>query len=423
MIEAQIPPNEARRLGALKALCILDTPPEERFDSITRLAQQIFRVPCALISFIDADRQWFKSRQGTSMTQTERGVSFCAHAILADDVMVVRDAAADLRFCDNPLVTAGPAMRFYAGYPLKVPSGERLGTLCIIDSEPRGLSDYDSETLAALGAMVERELSSEIGHDVETGLLTRAGFMLVGRYCVDWCRHLGRLWAVRLFWVTRQEREVGRGDPLSAADARKFAAMLTQDHGAQDVIARLSKNLFGVVQVGRDVDSEVTRGIPLWERVAMAPSEARHLVVDESCVSFDGSSLLGFREQLVDAWIELHMETRRRNVEGRAVQSERELLQLVAFTAIYRSLLTVAPLLRRCGSLFEEGYGTICCRNERGRLSQVRLQPAILGAFYDADSVGRRAMLAEIADRIRDVVETNVEYRDIGLADMGSRST
>ncbi len=129
--------SERARLEALRRYDILDTEPEVAFDRITQLASKIFNVPIALISFIDQDRQWFKSCYGLDVQETERSASFCAHAILADEVMAVPDARQDPRFSNNRLVAAEPGIRFYAGAPLKVAAGQNLGTLCIIDTQPR----------------------------------------------------------------------------------------------------------------------------------------------------------------------------------------------------------------------------------------------------------------------------------------------
>ncbi|WP_053006801.1 ATP-binding protein [Chromobacterium subtsugae] len=141
------PSNETERIAALHALNILDTPPEERFDRIARLAQHIMQVPIALVSFVDAGRQWFKSHQGLDAKQTGRDISFCGHAILGDDVLCVADTQLDPRFSDNPLVTGNPHIRFYAGAPLDIGGGVRLGTLCAIDRMPHTPSP---EQLAAL---------------------------------------------------------------------------------------------------------------------------------------------------------------------------------------------------------------------------------------------------------------------------------
>jgi PAS domain S-box-containing protein len=153
-----IPPNEEQRLAALRAYQILDTPPEEAFDRITKLAARLFKCPIVTISLLDQDRQWFKSRIGTDARETPRELAFCTYAILSDEVMVVPDAKQDARFAGNPLVTAAPHMRFYAGAPLRTAAGLNLGTLCVIDTEPRVFSDSDRATLADLAALACDEL-------------------------------------------------------------------------------------------------------------------------------------------------------------------------------------------------------------------------------------------------------------------------
>ncbi|MBE0622482.1 MAG: PAS domain S-box protein [Burkholderiales bacterium] len=158
MQEPPKPANETERLAALRALGVLDTPPEQRFNRITRTAARVFQVPIALVSLVDADRQWFKSRYGLHVSETPRSVSFCGHAILQDRAMVIEDALLDPRFADNPVVSGPPHVRFYAGQPLSGAGGVKLGTLCIIDHQPRQFSANDRLTLADMGGWVEREL-------------------------------------------------------------------------------------------------------------------------------------------------------------------------------------------------------------------------------------------------------------------------
>lgn len=153
------PANETSRLAALRDLHILDTPSEERFDRITRIAAELFGLPIAVVSLVDENRQWFKSRQGLDAEETGRDISFCGHAILQDDVFVIEDTLADPRFSDNPLVKDQPLIRFYAGAPLSGDHDLKLGTLCIIDREPRHFSERDRAMLRGLAAWVERELS------------------------------------------------------------------------------------------------------------------------------------------------------------------------------------------------------------------------------------------------------------------------
>ncbi|WP_404345488.1 ATP-binding protein [Vreelandella venusta] len=151
--------SEQARLVALHSLAILDTPPEERFDRITRLATHLFGVDIALVSLVDEERQWFKSRQGFSLTQTCRQESFCAHAIQGDGIFEIEDASKDPRFETNILVTARRGIRFYAGMPLTTADGFRVGTLCIIHSEPRRLSASQRQALRDLAACAEDEIN------------------------------------------------------------------------------------------------------------------------------------------------------------------------------------------------------------------------------------------------------------------------
>ena len=159
MLESNLPIDEERRLATLRGLNILDTPAEERFDRLTRMAQRILGVPIVLVSLLDGDRQWFKSKQGLDVSETPRSISFCGHAIHSDEAFVIPDSKVDSRFADNPLVTGAPYIRFYAGQPLKANNGSRLGTLCLIDTKPRQLSWADLDLLRDLGSLVENELN------------------------------------------------------------------------------------------------------------------------------------------------------------------------------------------------------------------------------------------------------------------------
>jgi len=158
MLRPAIPPDEAQRLQVLRDLLVLDTEPEEQFDAITAFCATAFRVPIALVSLIDSDRQWFKSRTGLDACETGRDISFCGHAILQDEPLIVPDALADPRFSDNPLVTGDPKIRFYAGMPLRLNSGYRIGTLCLIDRKPRRLEPEELGLLRDLARLVVREL-------------------------------------------------------------------------------------------------------------------------------------------------------------------------------------------------------------------------------------------------------------------------
>ena len=165
MTPAPIPADEGERLNALRDLLLLDTPPEERFDRLARFAAEQLDMPIALLTLVDGQRQWFKSRVGTDATETPRDISFCGHAILKDGLFVVEDASNDPRFFDNPMVTGEPHIRFYAGVPLSAPSGHHIGTLCVLDTVPRTLGPVERSILDALCQLANETLAGKEGEE------------------------------------------------------------------------------------------------------------------------------------------------------------------------------------------------------------------------------------------------------------------
>ena len=157
-ILADMPDDEQERLADLRRYEILDTPPEASFDLLTRLASRVLQAPFSLISLVDEDRLWFKSRQGIEVAETPRDFGLCAHAIFGNEVFIVRDAKSDFRFDGNPLVSGAPYVRFYAGAPLRSPHGHNLGTLCIMDQKPRDLNGEERDILVGLSKLVMDEL-------------------------------------------------------------------------------------------------------------------------------------------------------------------------------------------------------------------------------------------------------------------------
>ena len=188
MKKPDIPQDEQARLKTLRSLDVMDTLPEERFDRLTRMTKRMFGVPIALVSLVDENRQWFKSCIGLGLSETSRDISFCGHAILGEGVFVIPNTIEDQRFADNPLVLGDPNIRFYAGCPL-VLNGRKLGTLCIIDQQPRSFDKEDIEALKDLASMVERELAAVqlATLDELTNISNRRGFMALAQHSMNLC--------------------------------------------------------------------------------------------------------------------------------------------------------------------------------------------------------------------------------------------
>ena len=167
MPAADLPPDEAERLRALRELELLDSEPEEEFDELVRRAAEATGAPIAVITLVDEARQWFKARVNLELESTDRDLAFCAHAILSpDDLTIVPDTLDDERFNDNLLVVEDPNIRFYAGAPIFTPDGYPIGTLCVIDAAPRGLDEEQADAL--------RDLAREVSRQIERRRLERA---------------------------------------------------------------------------------------------------------------------------------------------------------------------------------------------------------------------------------------------------------
>jgi GAF domain-containing protein len=180
-MKAPIPENEARRLVALRRYQVLDTMAEQSFDEIVKVAAYIFGTPIALISLVDEERQWFKAKVGLEPQETHRDLAFCAYTMQQNEVLTVADATKDSRFADNALVTGDPSIRFYAGAPLVTPDGFGLGSLCVIDRQPKVLDAAQKEILQSLSRMVMttlelRRVSNQLVEEIER-VKTLAGML------------------------------------------------------------------------------------------------------------------------------------------------------------------------------------------------------------------------------------------------------
>ena len=247
MIKPAFPPDEAFRLSTLRALHLLDTPPEERFDRLTRMARRMFGVTTALVSLVDQNRQWFKSKQGLSETETPRDVSFCGHAILSDTPLVIPDALRDPRFSDNPLVTGAPHVRFYAGCPLRATNGSKLGTLCILDPNPRAFGAEDIQLLSDLAAIVEQEISTYHMATVDelTRLYNRRGFLAQAQPALNQAMQKGAPCSLVFFDLDKFK---AINDRFGHAEGDKallaFADQMRRSFRDADILARLGGDEF-----------------------------------------------------------------------------------------------------------------------------------------------------------------------------------
>ena len=184
MTTLELPPNEEKRIEALRRYAILDTPADGNFDRITHLAATIFKVPIAIISLVDTDRIWFKSHYGLSINQINRDPGLCASAILSSDVYVIGDACSDPRSLANPLVAGEFGLRFYAAVPLQTQDNYNLGTLNIIDKQPRTLTEDEKEILSQLAQVVMDEM--------ELRLALRESVTNIRKISSDISYHLGK---------------------------------------------------------------------------------------------------------------------------------------------------------------------------------------------------------------------------------------
>ncbi|MGI9234561.1 MAG: sensor domain-containing diguanylate cyclase [Woeseiaceae bacterium] len=307
MREPAFPIDETARLMSLHSLRIMDTPSEGRYDRLTRMARRLFKVQIALVSLVDSDRQWFKSKQGLEACETSRAISFCGHAILRKEVLVVNDAAKDERFADNPLVTGAPHIRFYAGCPIRDPKGFRIGTLCIIDPEPREMSADDIDALRDMAEMVEDEIkvSSQVTVDDLTQVANRRGFHVIAEHLLSLCRRTGTAAEIAFFDLdgfkaVNDSHGHAAGDDL----LKHFARLLVKCFRSADAVGRLGGDEFAVLlsnskdgaktaierlqQLASETDCDIREKLA-WSVGVITYDPARHTSVESLLAEADSS--------------------------------------------------------------------------------------------------------------------------------------
>lgn len=301
-----LPADESYRLAQLRALNILHTPAEERFDRLTRLARRLFGVPIALVSLLEEDHQWFKSIAGQSGETAPRNTSFCGHAILQDDVMVVENALEDERFHDNPLVTGANPVRFYAGCPLRTPAGAKVGTLCIVDHHARAFDADDCHTLRDLAAMAEAELVAfqNATSDELTQITNRRGFMTLGQLALNECQ-LKQLPASLTFLDLDRFKEIN--DTLGHREGDRalmdFADAMKVSFRHADLFARLGGDEFVVLFNGlqqADAEGVLERFDRLLQKQTRDLNRRYQLHFSSGIVEFDPHHPLSL-EQLLES--------------------------------------------------------------------------------------------------------------------------
>lgn len=314
------PKDELARLETLRSLNILDTPPEERFDRLTRLARRLFGVPIALVSLVDEDRQWFKSAMGFPVNETPREISFCGHAILGDDIFTVPDAMLDERFRDNPLVTDGPKIRFYAGCPLTVASGSKLGTLCLIDQQPRTFNEDDRVLLRDLARMAEQEIAATQLATIDklTMLSNRRGFETLAQRALMLCKRLDKpgcllFFDLKLFKQINDKYGHAEGDRALT----QFGTLLVEIFRESDVIGRLGEDEFVVflTNTAKSESSEAsTRLNAAVDQYNLASQRGYDLAFNTVAIEYDAEMHHSIGELLQEADT-LMYQSKKRNRE------------------------------------------------------------------------------------------------------------
>jgi signal transduction histidine kinase len=304
-MKAGIPVNENLRLADLYQYDVLDTPAEEEFEHLVKLASHICSVPISLISLIDAERQWFKARLGITEAETPRDISFCSHGILNDDLFMVPDAANDDRFADNPMVTGSHGIRFYAGVPLTSQDGNNLGMLCVKDTVPRNLTTDQQEALVMLGKQVVKQLEMRLKNQ-ELERITQAQRRIISIIAHDVRSPLGSI--VSLFQLYQKKMiDPDRFDNFLNVSSTQLHSTMTL---LENLVAwgniqlqpqSLTTGAISLKDVVDKVFTELTGQTNLKEnRLVNQVSESVMLTMDENVLSFILRNLLTNANKFTD---------------------------------------------------------------------------------------------------------------------------
>ena len=320
--------DEEQRLAALKRLNILDTDPEERFDRLTRVALRTFNVPIALVTMVDENRQWFKSRQGLDVAQTLREISFCGHAIQGPEVFVVEDTLEDDRFADNPLVSGDPNIRFYAGAPLHNLHGHRIGTFCIIDRTERRFDAEDRQLLNDLASMAQHELDATQMAMIDelTGIANRRGFSMLAQQSLNLLMrqgHSGTLVFLDLDGFKDINDKYGHAEGDAALAT--FVKALQKNLRDSDVFARHGGDEFVVLLA--DTTAESAQLLIDRFRVSLDDinrQSTRGYKIEFSCgvVEFDRAKHRDIQHVLSDSDVQMYDRKRQKMQKKRAAPAD-----------------------------------------------------------------------------------------------------